>query len=245
MKKIYVYRDKGVGPLSFKALLESLKESSVCSNFVIEKIDSETLLKGEWQQDCCLLIVPGGQDIPYHTALQGEGTQIIRNYVLGGGHYLGICAGAYFASEDVVFEEGKEHHVVEKRELCFFPGRAVGTIYSEKKFNYIGHDSVHAALIKLEEAKLFTYYNGGCYFEKAEHYMPDVEILAHYQNADLQDVAAIILCRYGRGKALLSGVHFEVSAKFSQHDEKLFQQFRADEEKRKKLFEHLLASLLH
>lgn len=245
MKKIYIYYDKGVGPLCYKALLNSLRASRICSNFSIEKIDANAVLKGEWLQDCALFIIPGGQDTPYHEALQGAGAQMIRDYVFQGGHYLGICAGAYFASQDVVFEEGKEFHIVEKRELCFFPGRAVGTVYSEKPFTYLGQDSVHAALVQLENDKLFTYYNGGCYFEKAEYYIPDVEVLGHYQNADLQNIAAIILCRYGQGKALLSGVHFEVPSTFSQHDESLFAKFHHHEEQRKKLFDNLLASLLH
>jgi len=47
-----------------------------------------------------------------------------------GGFYLGLCAGAYFASGRVVFEQGNPHlEVVGERFLKFYSGTACGAVY--------------------------------------------------------------------------------------------------------------------
>lgn len=244
MKSIFVYKDKGVGGLSIKALIKSLEKSVVTSSYLITTISSEELTYADWESECALFIMPGGKDTPYHEALKGEANQKIRRYIEKGGRYLGICAGAYYGSKQVVFEKNLEHEVIEERELCFFPGNAVGTLYKEKPFSYLGHESAHPALIKGEEYSLYTYYNGGCYFEDAESFKSDVEILATYQNAIFHNAAAIVLCKVKEGKALLSGVHFEVSPKYFAKEKKLHSRIFPDESKRVKLFDHLLTRAL-
>ena len=243
MKKIYIYNDKGVGEFSFNETLTCLKECSICEGFEILPIDAKALLSSNWQEGCALLVMPGGRDIPYHRALKGKGTQLISNYVKSGGSYLGICAGAYFGSKEVVFEEGKKHEVIDSRELSFFPGRAIGTIYAKKPFSYREHSSSHAALIQSEDHSLYTYYNGGCYFENADKSGEQITVLSRYQNALLHDVPAIIFCKIGEGRALLSGVHFEVSSS-SKEDQSVFKTLQKDESKRREFASHLLSKLL-
>ncbi len=243
MKKILVYIDKGVDSSSFQSIVESLGKNNISLGLEIEKIDSKALLASCWQKDCRLLIIPGGRDIPYYEALKGKGISLVSEYVNSGGSYLGICAGAYFASNEIVFEKDKQHEVVEKRDLSFFPGRAVGTIYSDKPFSYQRQRSAHSALIQHEDSAIYTYYNGGCYFEKAEDFAPSVEILAHYKNANLHNVPAIIFCQVGKGKALLSGVHFETPCASVQNTS-LFKKLSKDERKRQKLFDKLITGLL-
>ena len=51
-------------------------------------------------------VMPGGADRPYCAALNGEGNRRIRAFVEAGGAYLGLCAGAYYASQRVEFELG-------------------------------------------------------------------------------------------------------------------------------------------
>lgn len=52
------------------------------------------------------------------------------DYVRRGGAYLGLCAGAYYASSRVQFEPGSALQVVGSRELSFFPGVARGAAYA-------------------------------------------------------------------------------------------------------------------
>lgn len=54
---------------------------------------------------------------------------VFTGYVQSGGSYLGLCAGAYYASSQVEFEPGSTLEVVGDRELDFFPGTARGAAY--------------------------------------------------------------------------------------------------------------------
>ena len=53
-----------------------------------------------------LLCIGGGFDLGYVKTLGLEGMRIIREFVQTGGNYLGICAGAYFATDYVQFDAG-------------------------------------------------------------------------------------------------------------------------------------------
>jgi biotin---protein ligase len=51
-------------------------------------------------------------------------------FVTHGGAYLGLCAGAYYATERVEFEPGELLQVVGARELGLFPGIARGAVFA-------------------------------------------------------------------------------------------------------------------
>jgi biotin---protein ligase len=67
------------------------------------------------------------------------------DFVKGGGAYLGICAGAYYASERVEFEAGTALTVEGPRELAFFTGTALGSVVPD----YDYHGEVSAAAVPL------------------------------------------------------------------------------------------------
>jgi glutamine amidotransferase-like uncharacterized protein len=46
----------------------------------------------------------GGFDLGYEKMLGARGVEIVRELVSQGGFYLGICAGAYFATDFVQFD---------------------------------------------------------------------------------------------------------------------------------------------
>lgn len=244
MKTIFVYKDEGVGGLSVRALLHSLKKSSFAKKYLISTIQADELIYGDWENDAALLIVPGGRDTPYHEKLKGEANSRIRKYIESGGKYLGICAGAYYGSKSIVFEEGEEHEVIAQRELGFFPGKAIGSIYPEVPFHYQGHHSAHPALLKMGDETLHMYYNGGCYFENVESFQEHVQSLAHYEDVGFENASAIVLCQVGKGKAILSGVHFEVGPMFCKEKENVFEKLSQDEEKRVQIFEKLVGLLI-
>ena len=62
----------------------------------IDLLSRYQLLKNAWQETAHCLIMPGGRDIPYAKYLHGAGTDKIKNFILSGGRYLGICAGGLF-----------------------------------------------------------------------------------------------------------------------------------------------------
>ncbi len=161
-----------------------------------------------------LLVIPGGRDVPYHNHLQGEPNRRMRQFVENGGSFLGICAGGYYGSGRVVFEEGGELEVVAHRELAFFPGRAIGPAYGKNLFSYGNQSGAREAPIRWQEGVCGLYFNGGCFFEAPEVYEA-VEVLATYDDLE-GSPAAIVSCQVGQGRAILSGVHFECSVKGGQ-----------------------------
>lgn len=160
-----------------------------------------------------LFIMPGGRDRPYHAALKGLANTKIRTFVENGGTYLGICAGAYYGCAFVEFDKGFPLEVCEERELCFFPGKAIGPAYGKGTFDYNSEAGARMANIGTVKGMFPIYYNGGCTFEGD---YPHVRILARYLDLPGHP-PAIIECAIGQGKAILSGVHLELADFCSQN----------------------------
>jgi len=200
--------------------------------FKVRCTDKQELSGSKWSSSCKLLVMPGGRDLPYCQALEGVGNQTIRDFVSSGGSYLGICAGAYYGSASVEFDKDKEMAVVGARELAFFPVTAVGPVFPG--FSYSSNAGARAAGIALTQegqallrndiGSTLIFYNGGCYFKESERVDGDVlaaVTLAKYTShsdsdqpdgmAAASECAAIIGGGVGRGKVLLTGVHFEAS----------------------------------
>jgi biotin--protein ligase len=68
-------------------------------------------------------VIPGGRDLPYVSEMSGKSgiARRIKEYVSEGGRYLGLCAGGYFGSGEVRFDEGGKMEVMGKRELVSLP----------------------------------------------------------------------------------------------------------------------------
>jgi glutamine amidotransferase-like uncharacterized protein len=205
MIQVLVYCDKGAGPRSVREMVRTLRFLEPTAK--IKLVKASHFLNEEWEQECDILVFPGGRDLPYVEALSGLACNRIHDYVLQGGKYFGICAGAYFASSFIEFEKGGSYEVCGHRELKFFPGKAVGPLFERNVFRYDSFDGACAAPIEWNKQTFSLFYHGGCTFEKVEQY-PDVEVIARYASLP-QNPAAMILSKVGRGKALLSGVHPE------------------------------------
>lgn len=199
LNKIALYNGEGVSK-TFQTQIISLFPNCIL-------LTAKDLINGDWNKRADLLIIPGGRDIPYKNSLNGPGNQKIRSFVENGGTYLGICAGAYYASAFVDFEKGTPLEIAETRELQFFSGRAVGPIYGIGAFEYQSERGARTALISFQGTTYPVYYNGGPTFQGD---FSNAEIVAAYE--DIPDTPpAILRCRIGKGRALLSGVHLETN----------------------------------
>ncbi len=212
-KQIVVYSDEGVGPASLRYLVNSLKRISFLKEYQVVRYGHRQLSEGNWQEKTVLLVFPGGRDIYYHKHLEGAPNRVIRDYVEYGGNFLGICAGGYYGSGLISFEEGGELEIIEDRELGFFPGLARGPVYGNGMFRYGSESGARIAHLEWTEhggdfkKKFVSYFNGGCEFVGAEDH-ENVKILARYEDVD-KSPTAIVECMVGQGKAILSGVHPE------------------------------------
>lgn len=208
--RILIYNDSGARSACVQETFNSL-QAFFSHSYTIQLVTADYLNRAAWENNTALIIIPGGRSLPYYQALAAGGNQKIIQFVKNGGNYLGICAGAYYASQTTEFEKGNELEVIAAGPLNFFPGIAAGPANGFNKFQYDNYQGAAIVTVNwLENSENYrVFFQGGCYFLNAENYAK-VKVLAHY--ADLpQKPAAIIQCQVGQGKALLSGVHFEFS----------------------------------
>ncbi|KAF9168990.1 biotin holocarboxylase synthetase [Mortierella sp. AD011] len=216
---VIVYSGEGTSRISLAHTVRSLR-ALVGQHYDVMKIDAKGLLTEPWEESTALLVIPGGRDIPYTNDLNGAVNDKIRAYVEAGGRFWGICAGAYFASDRIVFEVGTPLEVQGSRELKFFKGECRGVVYPG--FVYDSEQGANAVEIQLNKGALAhgeklgfektrVYFNGGGCFVDAEKY-PDTQVLAWYNDNGGDGVdrkPAMVACRVGQGLALLTGVHPE------------------------------------
>lgn len=198
-KTIVIYHDEGVGEFGLSCLKRFFAEHDLRTANATAIIDNSAL------KDADLFIIPGGADLPYCQKLNGAGNTNIREFVQNGGHYLGICAGAYYACRAIEYHKGRNDEICEPRELALIDATAIGSLpqlapYYDDRLRTVAAIDLHA------EIETRAYYHGGCKFTLHE----EAIIHARY---DLKDLApAIIEKTIGLGRAILSGVHLEISA---------------------------------
>ncbi|KAI7863662.1 biotin-protein ligase, partial [Spinellus fusiger] len=177
----------------------------------IIRVSADTLRNEPWEVGCSMLVMPGGRDLPYCQDLNGDTNARIRRYVTGGGRYLGLCAGAYYASQCIEFQKGTPLEVTGTRELNFYPGMSRGTMYPGFVYNSEQGARVVSVKTPLMKDALKVYYNGGGYFVEPSRY-DSVQVLAYYNEEGLSkedSTAAAVYCSVGQGNAVLMGVHAE------------------------------------
>lgn len=206
--KILIYEDYGCADVS--ALEKGLRgyfEPRGCS---VGFTDAAGIINGnELNDEVLAFFIPGGAGTPYRRKLEVLGNEKIREYVSDGGIYYGICAGAYYACRQTIFEADiPELKIISECGLNLVEGKAVGTLYKELGILPYAKNAESSAAVELlwNDGKIYTaHYHGGPFFE------PDNQdesiILARYNFADKRP--AVISKHFGKGKVILSGVHFE------------------------------------
>lgn len=250
MSDVLVYSGPGVSTSALHHTLKTLR--TLLTTYDVKTVDAKTLALDPWQKGSALVVLPGGRDLPYVSELARPFTRNIddniapssapertasrqlRNYVESGGNFVGICAGAYYASSHCTFEKGTDMEVDGERPfLRFFPGTCQGTVYP----GFVYESDKGARIVDIERVTGHSqkdqwrcHYNGGGAFMNADTWAErGVEVLACYTKAQTDDLlldidlnggaawkrpnydgqAAVVLCSVGLGKALLFGTHPE------------------------------------
>lgn len=207
-----VYSGPGAGARSVVSAVDSLRRA-LRPSLLVDTIDPDALIEGSWARGCRLLVLPGGADLPYCHRLDGAGNGAIRAFVAGGGAYLGLCAGAYYACERVEFELGSALAVQGPRELRFFPGAAVGSVYPG--FDYQSERGAVAAPVRFKNTQgewetTRDYVNGGpAFVTGGDGGGGGIEVLATYP--ERSDAVAAVACQVGLGRAVLCSTHPELA----------------------------------
>ncbi|MFN9001980.1 MAG: BPL-N domain-containing protein, partial [Holosporales bacterium] len=137
--------------------------------------------------------------------LEGEANAQIERFVQQGGAYLGLCAGAYYASATVEFDRGGPDEIIAQRDLRLFKGTAIGPVLKAASPETLARPKAALLDVYADQTMHIPFYHAqGCYFEGADG-DDEVSVLGRYENG----LPAIIHVVHGSGHALLSGVHFE------------------------------------
>ncbi|KAF8420495.1 biotin-protein ligase [Tirmania nivea] len=224
---VLVYSGPGTTTESVRHVLYSLRRL-LSPHYSITPITADTILKEPWQPSCALLIIPGGADLAYCRAFDGDGNRKITQYVRRGGSFLGFCAGGYYGTARCEFEpDDKVMAVVGPRELKFFEGTCRGAAF--KGFAYASEAGARAMRVGVEVGEFegegkeevpgeFTcYYNGGGVFVDADQLAKrnegnKVTVLARYLDPlDVKGVgdAAVVHMKVAEGSVILTGPHPE------------------------------------
>ena len=241
MRKICIYDDLGSTAFSVQQLKKCM-ETIYSFSYKIELINANQIRSGSLRErvengdemKVFLLCIGGGYDLGYLKALEETGCDEIRNYVLAGGNYLGICAGGYFAAQSIEFDLHGKYEVVGNR-LGLFPGKAIGPVNAD--FQYNSEDGAKAIRCQFPSFARITspldstdlvislYLNGGFWLvppANEERATSSYEPIAYYceeesnhemmTRMESKQPIAMVKCSYGKGKCLLSGVHIEFNA---------------------------------
>jgi glutamine amidotransferase-like uncharacterized protein len=213
---IYIYNDEGASAESVSHT-KAFFQAMAANNYVVKYLKTEELLKASWVKDAALFVMPGGADMPYVKKLRGTGDEIIRDYIKKGGSFLGICAGSYYASSFIEFDKGGTNEVVGERYLKLFNGNAIGPALA--KYSYDTNKGSKAARITCGNDQLAVFYNGGPYFEMPHN--TTAKVICTY--SDKNNLPAVLHSKYGKGKVLLSAIHFEYNPAMLNHNDKYYQ----------------------
>lgn len=152
-----------------------------------------------------MIAVPGGWAGDYNTDLAGTGITEIRNFVQAGGAFFGVCAGAYFGCDKILWEGGfleyplnlfEGYGIGPAEEIASWPNRAMTEIIINQT----------SPLIDLsgEPANHTIQYFGGPWFDIASK--EGINSLATYA---ANNESAMIAFEYEDGRVFLSGPHPE------------------------------------
>ena len=173
-------------------------------NASVDILDASDISAGGLS-DFDMIVVPGGWAGDYNTDLAGSGIIEIRNFIRDGGAFFGVCAGAYFGCDKLLWEGG-----VLEYPLNLYDGYGIGPV--EEIATWPNRDMTEivinqtSPLIDLsgEPANHTIQYFGGPYFDIAGK--EGIHSLATYA---ANDESAMIAFEYEDGRVFLSGPHPE------------------------------------
>lgn len=211
-RKIFVYSDEGVSVESVNMLCYSLRRLCNPWKYEVATISADRIISTEWEKECVLIVFPGGAANPYHRKLSSRigngGNMRIRKFVENGGHYLGICAGAYYACSHIEFDIGGPHEVNCDYELRFFSG--IGRGPAMKGFDYYSNKGTYASHFKWEDNEGIAFFQGGPGFDVSQNECTVLSRFCAQPGLDCDpDTPACIMCNVERGCAILCSLHVE------------------------------------
>lgn len=172
--------------------------------YTVELVKADYINK-EGLGNFSVLCVPGGDMYQYSQDLSSGGKEKIRNFIRDGGGYIGICGGAYFTGEEVIWQGDQ----LPMTPLGIFPGTTRGPINAIAPYpnctmcNINIADSTHP-ITQSEPDSAWILYCYGPMFLSNEG--ADITILGKYE---VENQPAMVALEYGEGRVFIIGTHPE------------------------------------
>ncbi len=201
--ELAVYSDNGVGAWEdgIVAFEQFLDWKGITHERVLP-YDVNTVELSDYYE---AIYFPGGDADYYDAAINHNGIRHIKDLVSGGGGYIGICAGAEFACDKLVWDGW-----VIDYPLDFFAGRAVGpidaiAIWPSYAMTTLTMNSANPINQFEPDSEVMLYY-GGCAMYPDAGMTFDIVATFDAHNDD----NAIINFHHGDGRVLLIAPHPEI-----------------------------------
>lgn len=253
--KILIYNDVGVFNIH---PLKTALETYFKNNIEIDTISSTEIVNNtKLNNDILALFIPGGIANKYFEKIGIKGNKNIQNYIKNGGIYFGICGGAYYACNKVEFENDIPNSKINAQyKLDLINSCAKGTLYKELDIQPFSHSIDATTIVDIEyinsviKTNSSALYHGGPFFDLIEK---NCQIIANYKLKSGKKLPAILQKTYGKGKVIISGVHFEYNLenleniisytnKTNSHSE-ILKKIKLKEDKRQTLFKQLMQKI--
>lgn len=196
-RTVAVYSDAGAWGPSTRSLVRILEEAGIATEELLA-VDFRPGELGKYDA----LVFPGGNAWDQRQALGEPGVAAVRDFVARGGTYLGVCAGAFLATEKVGWEGAPPLDYP----LALVPGVATGARDDIAPWPRVGATRLvltgagRARGLAWEDRETF-FYQGGPGFSG----YGDADVLATYPDG----TPAILRRPYEAGQVILNAVHFE------------------------------------
>lgn len=206
---VAIYSDRGVWSESVQAA----EKMFPWMDYTVERVNAEEIKNGVLE-NIQILCVPGGNMYQYAEDLSSKGIEQIRDFIHGGGGYVGICGGAYFAGERVIWRGDQ----LPMRSLNLFPGTAQGPYNEIIPYPDSGMckvtivDPTHPITQTEPDSAWMLYYWGPALIPENDAH---VTILGRY---DITDQPMMLALECGRGRAFLIGTHPEIEEDSDRDD---------------------------
>lgn len=207
--RIAVYEGEGAGR-SCVDLLTVLDQGERASRYAVSRITAEAIQTGGLNE-VDVLVQPGGSGGKQGRALAESGRQAVREFVGNGGGFIGICAGAYLATNDYTWSLGLiDAKVVDRKHWARGNGPVTIELSPEAR-----------RFFEIEDHKVSIYYGQGPLLNRREWddpLVPDYESLAIYRTGIARNGApegvmpgtsAIVRTEFGDGRVFVFSAHPE------------------------------------
>lgn len=208
--------DRNYRGISFESL--SALSAFIVSSFpekAVEKVTEDHLKISKLKQHD-LLIFPGGNCSTWDLLLNKKIKDKTAEWILNGGRIFAICAGGYYFPQLSIYHADKFNTIERQRDICLFPGKCIGPAYSSDL------KIVKVKWIQNKEEGDVVLIGGGFFIPDSDASSEEYEVLAEYMDPPHEGKVAVVMCRKGEGKAVLSGPHWEFNSNSLENSSSLF-----------------------